>query len=351
MTKNRRGSERKTFYYCFVRFLSFLLLLPLCIATLPACGNRVTRHVASSFDYFDTYSEIILYTSDEGSFDAFCRLVWEELDICHRLFDIYSEYDGVTNLKTVNDHAGMAPVCVDARILDLLELSLQMYEKTNGKTNIALGSVLRIWHDYREAGISVPGEDELLAAAEHTDIRQLILDRVAGTVFFADPALRLDVGAIAKGFALGRVYAALRDAGYTDFCLNIGGSVYCSGVKPGGDPWRIAVEDPSGTDNYAATVSYRDRVLVTSGDYQRYYEMDGVRYCHIMDPGTLYPARYFSAVSVLADDAAVADALSTALFCMTREDGLALLSHFEGYEALWITSDGTLFRTEGFPGQ
>lgn len=334
------------------RILALALVFALVLA-LTGCEKKLTRYEASFLDAFDTVTKMIGYAADEESFRAEADAMKEELTEYHQLYDIYNDYPGVNNLKTLNDNAGGAPVVVDQRIIDLLLECKRMYGRTEGRVNVAMGSVLSIWHEYRDAGIddpehaALPPMEALEAAALHTGIDRVIIDEAASTVQLADPEMSLDVGAIAKGFAAQRVTDSAKARGVTDMLLSVGGNVCALGARQDGTPWKAAVQDPASPEGSLFTVGVGEISLVTSGDYQRYYTVDGVRYHHIIDPDTLMPAAYFSAVSVLAKDSGDADALSTALYNLPYEKGLALAER-EGVEVLWVWSDGRQEMTDGF---
>lgn len=333
--------------------LTVLILLPLAGCREEESGPEV--YAQSFFESFDTVSTLRAYADDPADFTRYARLFRDELWRYHQLFDIYNEYDGLNNLKTVNDHAVEA-VEVDPEILDLLEFSIDLYDLTGGMTNVAMGSVLTLWHDCRENALthpesaSVPDRDALANAAEHTDIRAIEIDRAASTVRLTDPEMRLDVGAIAKGFAAGRVADKLREAGLTSGILNVGGNTVTVGSRPDGALWRVGIQNPNpdGGDAYLCRVAITDLALVTSGSYERYYAVDGVRYHHIIHPETLFPKDTYLSVSVLAADSGMADGLSTALFNMDPDAGQALIDSLESIEAYWVLSDGTIFRSAGF---
>lgn len=339
------------------KILSLVMAMLLLTGLLPSAAlGETTRYKSSFFDVFDTYSEIIVYTQSEAEAQTALQNAHNELLAYHQLFDIYNSYEGINNLKTVNDQAGLAPVTVDQRIIDLLLFAKDMYAQTDGRMNIAMGSVLSIWHDYRTAGIddpvnaALPGMEELQAAAAHTDISRLIIDDEANTVFLSDSAMRLDVGAVAKGYAVERVAQQMIADGVTSALLSIGGNVRAIGIRGDGTSWRVSVQNPdlTATDQTLTTVDLTNLSLVTSGSYQRYYTVDGKTYHHIIDPDTLMPATYLWAVSVVTEDSGLADALSTALFTLSVEEGQALLQRFPGVEALWVNLDGTLVRSAGF---
>lgn len=306
------------------------------------------RYEASFLTLFDTVTTMVGYADSQETFTAQAQQIYDELLEYHQLYDIYNDYDGMNNLKTVNDNAGIAPVEVDARILDMLEFSRELYEETGGRVNVAMGGVLSLWHDAREAGIEdpanayLPDQDALEEAARHADWSNVVIDEEAGTVYLADPDMSLDVGAIAKGYAVERVC----ETAPAGMLISVGGNVRATGPKPDGSPWVVGIENPDGGD-FLHTLYVEDSSVVTSGDYQRYYLVDGQRYHHIIDPDTLYPATRWRSVSILCADSGIADGLSTALFTLSQEDGQKLLDAFDA-EALWMTQDGELLYSPGF---
>lgn len=314
------------------------------------------RYTATFLDVFDTKTDIIGYGTSKEAFTEEVSLLKEKLVYYHELYDIYHEYEGMNNIKTINDNAGIAPVEVDPEIIRLLQFSKEMYARTNGQVNIAMGSVLSIWHDYREAGnanpaaAKLPSADELLAAAGHTDIEKIIIDEDASTVYLSDPEMSLDVGSIGKGYAVQRVAEYAKELGIEHMLLSVGGNVCAVGERLDGTDWRLGIQNPDfeSEETYVRKVDVADACVVTSGNYQRYYVVDGEVYCHIIDPDTQMPADYFASVSVVADDSGVADALSTAVYNMPYEEGLAFVNGLEGVEAMWIMEDGSIRYSENF---
>ena len=325
-----------------------LLWLIGALLLLSGCGTGMQRYEATYWDVFDTVTTVSGYAAVQAEFDAAAREIHDALLEYHRLYNIYESYDGLRNLKTVNDQAGIGPVPVDERILSLLQFAQTAWTETGGRVNAAMGSVLALWHDAREQALedpdraALPDRSALEEAALHTDLSALELDLEAGTAFLTDPDMALDVGALAKGYAVEQVAAAAPD----HFLISVGGNVCATGPKPDGTPWTVAVENPDGGD-FLKLLYAEDRSVVTSGDYQRYFELDGVRYHHIIDPDTLEPAAYWRSVTVVADSSAAADCLSTALFTLPQAEGQRLLDQW-GAEALWIGRDGAQVMSPGF---
>ena len=344
------------------KLLSFFLAICLlcgCVV-LPSCEKqgKHEKFSAYSFDYFDTVTTITGYAEGQEAFDAVANEALAQLGEYHRLYDIYHRYEGMENLCTINElvDGQHRTVTVDRRIIDMLLYAKDMYAKTNGRVNIAMGSVLSIWHDYRTIGMEDPASaelppmDKLTEAAKHTDINCLVIDEEGSTVTITDPAMKLDVGAIAKGYAVEMAARSLEKKGITGFVLNVGGNVRTVGPKADGEKWVAGIENPEDDEDkpYLAYLALAGQSLVTSGSYQRYYIVNGKRYHHIIDPDTLMPSEGFISVSILTKSSADGDALSTALFCMSYEDGLALIESMPNTEAMWVFSDGQEKTSSGF---
>ena len=350
---------------CALLALALALLAAGCSGAASAGGDPelagYERYSTSWFDVFDTVTTVIGYAESEEEWDDQMEALHDDLVAYHQLYDIYHTYSGVISLRDVNLAAGEGPVAVDGRIIDLLVESKEMNRVTEGKMNVAMGSVLRIWHDYREAALAdpakaaVPPMEELAAAAQHISIDDLLLDEENATVAFADPELLVDVGSVGKGYAVEMVARAAEARGVKSALISVGGNLRSIGHKPDGSRWTGGIQDPwtttadSMSGGYVAVVELEDLALVTSGNYQRYYELDGVRYHHLIDPDTLMPADDFSAVAVLAPDSGLADCLSTGLFCMTLEEGQALVEGLENVEAMWMLPEqGQVVYSSGF---
>lgn len=329
------------------RLACFLLIFCLLLGGCTSEPSAPKQYTATFLTLFDTVTTIVGPGETEEAFQAKAQQVHDDLLYYHELFDIYQEYEGVNNLKTVNDQAGVAPVTVDSAIIELLQDCKDYYELTGGKVNVAMGSVLSLWHDARTEGLrdprtaKLPDSDKLIAAGEHTDIDDVIIDAEASTVYLADPALRLDVGAVAKGWATQRV----AEQAPSGLLISVGGNVCATGPKNGNAPWVIGIQNPEGEGNLHTLYLERGTV-VTSGDYQRTYWVEGRQYHHIIDPATQMPSCYWRSVSVICEDSGLADALSTALFLLPLEEGKTLASQWD-VEVLWVDADKQEYSTPG----
>ena len=332
------------------KLLGLLLLVAVllcgCAPKQPAATEK--QYTATFLTLFDTVTTIVSRAESEEAFRKKAQTVHDGLEKYHHLFDIYNDYEGINNLKTVNDHAGIAPVEVDEALIALIRDCKAYHDGTNGRVNAAMGSVLFLWHEARSDGLndpanaSLPDASALEEAAKHVSFENVIIDEAASTLYLADPDMRLDVGAIAKGWAVQRVAESAPEG----LLISVGGNVCATGPKAKDTPWVIGVQNPDG-DDYLHTIYLNKGSVVTSGDYQRAYMVDGALYHHIIDPDTLYPASCWRSVTVVCDDSGMADALSTALFLLPREEGQALLTQYKA-EACWVHPDGTILYSPGF---
>lgn len=349
------------------RTVSFLLVIALVFSMLifsVGCNedgeNEYATHTAEiSYTHFNTASLLSTYQDiSKEQFDSYIKVSDEMLGYYHKLFDIYFEYSGINNLKTVNKNAGIAPVTVDEELIVFLEYCKELYTLTQGKTNIMLGSVLKLWHEARETatenggtldGSLLPTETALAEAALHTSIDLLVIDREAKTVFITDPKASIDVGATGKGYAAKKLADKLKTLGADSTVLNAGGNIVTIGVKPSGGKWVTGIRNPdlSSSESLICRIEIGETSIVTSGDYERFFVSGDRKYHHVIDPVTLMPADHFSSVTILAEDSGLADALSTALFCMPYEEGLALINSIGNVDAVWVYKDGTLKSTDG----
>jgi thiamine biosynthesis lipoprotein len=343
----------------------FLLVLCFTLAlSLASCQSKPEYQKYSNefLDTFDTSVIVMAYAQSEDEFEDIFGTVNDTFTELNTLFDIYHDYEGVNNIKTINDNAGAQPVKVDPQIIDLLKLSKDWYEKTDGMVNVAMGSVLKLWHDYREAGeydpsvAELPPMEKLEDAEQYTDIDQVIIDEQASTVYLTDSHMRLDVGAVAKGFATELAADKLIEKGYDSVLISAGGNVRAIGSPKDGvrNKWGVGIKDPDSplagsTDesNLLDVAFVTNLSVVSSGIYERFYTVDGVNYHHLIDPGTLMPSDDYKAVTVILEDSAQADLLSTALFLLPPEESLQFAESLDGVEALWVMPDNEIVMTSG----
>lgn len=332
------------------RFVAVMIcaVMLCCFITAAPAESKFSRNI---FGYFDTVTTIMAYVNTQEEFDYLCNIAEKEMDYLHRLFDGYNSYSDMHNLWYLNRHAGTAPVQVEEPLFDLLLRCRDMQQKY-GKVNISMGSVLALWHDTRETGV-LPQKEMLDAAALHTDFSNVILDEENRTVYYADPQLKLDLGAVAKGYSADLIQVLIAEK-CPSFLISLGGNIY-AGDPPldGRKKWGVSIQCPDGvvpmqpgTDR-SEVLYVRNLSVVTSGDYQRYITINGVRYHHLIDPDTNMPAMHMRAVTVVCESSFVADFFSTLLFILPYEEGMAIVQSTPGVEALFILSDGSTVLSQG----
>lgn len=350
-------------------FACFILFLVACQGeekTGEKLGEKIETENSGKDDYvkltevfygpFDTDVEFTLYLEKnrQNESEEIIQDLEEDLWKFHELFDNYENYE-MNNIKTINDKAGIEPVEVDPLIIESIERFKEHYEEYGPELNIAMGRVLEIWHDIREKSydgeeVTLPSEDQLKEAMAHSNMDNIIIE--GNTVFLKDPEMRIDLGGIATGFSLEKISENLKEKGLHSFLISAGGDVQVVG-KPeeeGKEAWKIGIQNPESMVNEQAemlvdVVEAVGSSVLTSGSYQRFFEVDGVAYNHIIDPETLYPANLYDSVTVVTKSPEFADYLSTLLFIKDFEEGKELVESLEGVEALWVFTDQTVYKT------
>ena len=315
--------------------LTCLLLACLTALALTACGAEKPQEI--SLFAMDTYMTLAAYGDDaDDALTAASREI-------NRLEATLSRTIDTSDVSRLN--AGEA-VVVQPETRALLERALTLSGETGGTFDMTVAPLVALWGITSDAP-RVPSQEEIdallpLVGGEHVHMDDAVT---------LDTGCAVDLGGIAKGYASQQVADILRAHGVTSAVVSLGGNVYVCGSKPDGTPWNVGIQDPAGS-GYAAMVSLTDRFAVTSGGYQRYFEQDGVRYHHILDPKTGCPAESgLLSVSVVSEDDTLADALSTALFVMGFDEGQALWrSGTLPFEAVWMLQDGSVYLTPGLSG-
>lgn len=327
---------------------------------LSGCATTTKKEALQKFDTtmmdvgFDTFVTLVGYTDTKESFQRYAALAKEKFIYYNALFDRYHTYDGVANIKTINDQAGIAPVQVDQEIIDVLLMAKQYYEYSGGHYDVTMGAVLEIWHTYRdeakrlnaqEENGNLPTSEELATAKQCSGWDKIDINDDENTVYINQRCASIDVGSVAKGYATEKVAQALQEDGLQHAIVNAGGNVRLIGDKPNADAWNVGIQLPTGEGDASLANVYikSDRSFVTSGDYQRYYTIDEKRYHHIIDPETLFPAEHVRSVTIVTPNSGLADILSTTLFTLSYEDGAALLKKLQqdgiDVEAVWVFDD------------
>ena len=263
-----------------------------------------------------------------------------------RIETVMSEYREQSEIAAVNEAAGRAAVPVGPELLELLVRALHVSTLTGGAFDVTVAALSGLWN-FTGGTKALPPEDQVVASLPRVGYRRIQVDREAGTLFLPEPGMRIGLGAVAKGYAVDRACAVLVEGGVTSAIVNAGGDLRALGRKDDA-PWIIGVQDTDDSSGLAVKIEVEDRAVVTSGDYERFALIDGVRYSHIIDPRTGRPARTASrSATVIAGRAELADALATGLFILGPAEGLALCERLDGVEAFFIDSRGHHHWTSG----
>lgn len=296
------------------RLLALILTLSLLL-----CGCE-TKPVQKSIFCMNTVMDLTIWGKD--AFDASNQLYVELLELDY-LWSATSEHSVLADLNNKNKRDD---IILSPELAEVTEKAEMLSRRTGGAFNPKMRCLSEAWGFYNEKH-RVPIQEEIDAA-------------------MADP--QWDLGGAIKGYAGQRCAELLAELDIDRALLNLGGNVQTFGDKPGGDPWQVGIQDPDGGD-YLGIISVEGTMaVVTSGDYQRYFEKDGIRYHHILDPETGYPADSgLRSVTVICEDGMTADALSTALFVMGLENGIEFWRESNDFEAVFLTEDGSMYATEG----
>lgn len=323
-----------------------MLPLLLCaIFTFSGCSTQTqqqpeNKHFASTFA-MDTIMEMTIY--DENG-EQLLTDAEQEIRRLERLFSVTMEDSEITKL---NQNAGIAPVPISDDTLDLLQTAQQVQQQTNGSYDMTVAPIVQAWGFTKEAH-HVPSQEELSQLLPLVQAKNVEVSADAKTAYLTQSGMSIDLGGIAKGYTSDAVSTLLKNSGVTSALLWLGGNISVIGNKPDGNPWKIAVENPQDQSDYVGLLEVSDCSVITSGGYQRYFEQDGKRYHHIIDPATGYPSQSdLLSVTIVSENGTKADALSTALFVMGLEDALTFWRESNDFEAVFVTTDNQVVATEG----
>lgn len=291
---------------------------------------------------------VTVWTANEAGAEEAIAAVFAEFD---RLDAMLSVWKAGSDVLRINAAAGRAPVQVSPETRELLRTAHKMSEWTAGKFDVTFGALADVWKFDHDQDNRVPTRAEIEARLPLVDYRAVQVDEAAGTAYIARAGARVHLGGIGKGYAVDRSVALLRERGFQDFMVQSGGDLFVAG-QPGATPWRLGINDPRGAagDSFA-TVELRDSTFSTSGDYERFFIKDGRRYHHILDPDSGEPARLAVSVTIVADRATLADALSTGVFILGPDAGMALVERLPGVEAVMVTADNRVLISSGLQGR
>ncbi len=290
------------------------------------------------YEYFDTKIDVVFYEEVEASVKE---------DIATRLMDVHnltSNFDEDGLLYQLNSDYSIE---YNEELAKILQYGIDYYNDYSSEFNIALGPVVDVWKGYLSLCLEnneckLPTDSELTAASKNIDPNNLVI----GDTITIEADMKIDLGAVAKGYAADEINVLLKEMGYKHYLIDAGGNIVVT-TKPTAEPFLVSIVNPTDTANSLMLLSVEDKAIVTSGDYERYYEVDGVRYSHLISNQTLYPSTNFRSVTVITSSSMKADVWTTMLFGMSYEDGLKLVESEADLEAVWYSSDDTIYRSSG----
>lgn len=304
-------------------------------ALLLSCGQAWSPQVHKSTRFLmGTFVEVAVVGSRNNA-KIISNAVFEEIK---RVEDLTS-FHASSALSIVNDSSGQGRTKADPELLTLIEDSLRFARQTDGAFDPTLGPLTGLW-SFSAGEPQLPTKEAITEALAKTGWQKVKIDAVSGTVFLPEKGMSLDLGGIAKGYALDKAREVLTGLKASGVLVNAGGDILAFGEKGPDKPWRIGVQDPRNPRGIVAVASIKDKVIVTSGDYERFFIRDGKRYHHILDPKTGYPTQGLQSVTIVAYDGETADALATAVFALGLRDGLKLVESVGGVECFLIDADG-----------
>jgi thiamine biosynthesis lipoprotein len=282
-----------------------------------------------------TIIEITLQNPDQELSRRAIKQAFEEIN---RIESIMSLYKSDSELSRINQLAHKEPVKISQEMTDLLLISQNAWQLTSGGFDPTASPIVKLWGFYKNEG-KIPEKREIKEKLKLVGFKNIVFDKCRREIKFLSPGIKLDFNAIAKGYAVDQAVRVLKGIGIKRALINAGGDIYALGGKKPQEHWTIGIRDPMQKDKVFASIELNNRAVVTSGNYEKFFTIDGKQYCHIIDPRTGYPVQNILSVTVLASQVALADALATGIFVLGKEKGLELLSSLEDIDGVIITLD------------
>jgi len=325
----------------FSRIIVILVFLSLVIVPFLSCSGKGRVDADSGYQMImGTFAHVVAVAENSDTAKKCVQAAVEEI---HKVDNLMSDYKSDSDISRVNREAYEKPVQVSQSTFEVLQRSIEFSKMTGGAFDITVGPLVALFRQAKESKIA-PSEQQIAQARSKAGYEKLILDSENKTVQFSDKGMLLDLGGIAKGYAIDKALQAARDGGATGAMVDIGGDVRCFGLPPKGrDYWLIGLQDPNtavegiGGGGLRLVLKIKNAAVATSGDYQQFVIIEGKRYSHIMDRKTGTSAENLSSVTIIANNATDADALATSVSVMGAEKGLALIENQPDKEAILMT--------------
>lgn len=324
--------------------IAVFICLFLSMFILNGCFNAVsisTKPYKETQFLMDTILEITAYGSNKE-------------DAVNRAFNEFRHIDKISNrfnpdsqLSKINELAGISPVQVDSELIEIVQRAIEISELTQGAFDITIGPLTSLWNVGHKVDF-IPSQAEIDKVLPLIDYRKIHIDIKNKTIFLPEKGMLLDLGGVAKDYAVNKAITVLKAQGIKSALINAGGDIQVIGTRPDSKPWRIGVQDPRNPEGVSAIVSLTEwDMLQTSGDYQRYFMKDGIRYSHILSPKTGWQPKGVVSVTLVYSTSTRSAIASSGFMVLGVEKGLAILQNIPGVEAIFVTSEGKIITTPG----
>lgn len=320
---------------CSIAGLSTVLLASTVLTGCSAPKTKESQTMTGT--YFDTVVQIEVWGADSEMMDH-CK------ELCENYEQLLSTTIETSEVSKINQAAGQ-PVTVSDETANLIQKGIEYGDLSGGKFDITIASASDLWDFHDNNNGTIPAEEQLKEAASHINYKNIELEN--NTVTLKDPEAKIDLGGIAKGYIADKLKEYLKSEGIEHAWINLGGNVLTLGGKPDGSSFRIGLQKPfSQSGEILGILPVSDQSIVTSGNYERYFEKDGVLYHHILDPSTGYPVQNnLYQVTIISDQSVDGDALSTTCYALGLEEGMKLIQSLDGLEAIFVTDDYTIHKS------
>lgn len=318
------------------------LLVVLILLLVAACGKQQERLLKVTRTSLHTITSMTVVTGNEQQAQQAIDAAYREMERLGQMLNFYADD---SELTSINKNAGIRPVKVSPETFDVIQKAVFASENTEGAFDATVGPLVKLW-DFKKGVI--PDKDDIEELLDQVGYQNIVLDSAAQTVYLKEDGAQIDLGGILKGYAADKASLVLQKNGISSGIVTVGGEVRAFGNKPDGTPWIVGIQNPrqkGPNDEVIATIALSNRSISTSGDYIKFFEKDGVRYHHILNPKTGYPAEQCGSVTVIANDGVTADGFSK-IFVLGPEKGLKIAKKV-GFDAIFIDCNGKISMSEG----
>ena len=325
------------------KMLIILLVVILVALVLLLVDKSIYKEYSRNYFYMDTYISIKI---DSIKSREEIDNIFNDIDYLyssyHKSSDRYNEYDNIINVYYLNEILdNNEEIVIDSRLADIIEVGMNYYDKTNGLFNIASGNLTSVWNNFIYECDGIPSSDDIDV---NINIKDIKLD---GNNYVKHNNIKLDLGGISKGYVTELVSDYLESNGINSYIINAGGNIKV-GKSYDKEFYVVGITDPSNTSSIFTKVNINNLSAVTSGNYQRYCDIDGTRYSHIINPISGTPSNYVKSVTVITESSLLGDIYSTYLYLIPVDEGLKLVNNTSDIEAIWYIDSDNIVKSDGF---